>query len=1187
MNLGGLLSLVREIPAYEYVREQVRQGELGSSLALISAARAYVLAALVEDLECPTVLLAARPQQVSGLVEQLQRWLGVPERVLRFSEPEALPYERIPWSAETTQERIRALAALTAWTRDAGPPPVIVTSARAIMQRTLPQREFQLGTRTLRVGQRIVLSSMLTRWLELGYEMVSVVQSPGTFSRRGGIIDIYPPNVPQPVRVELFGDEVDSMRAFDPTTQRSLHRVEACTIAPATEALPKFGHLAAERLAELDDSTLHGPASAEYHSDLEALQDDRHFKGIEFYIPFLYSQPGTLLDYLPENGLIAVDDMVELRDATAQFESEATALRASLQESGELLRGYPVPYVTWDELRDTIEEQRLLSLGYETEADWLGVEDESGMPAWSPEGAPLRAYLVAGPRYGGQLRRLIDDWLDNVARGERIVAVTRQASRIAELWRDEHQPVQTATELAAPPLDASLTLVQGTLDEGWVLRDAGGEPALQLLTDAEVFGWNKPRPRRPRRKTAPPEVFFSDLSPDDYVVHVDFGIGRFRGLIKATIDEAEREYLRVDYAGNDSVYVPIHQADRLSRYVGASDRPPLLHQLGTASWERVKERAKEAATDVAKDLLMLYSAREVVEGYAFSPDTEWQAELEASFPYVETDDQLQALQEVKEDMEKPRPMDRLVCGDVGYGKTEVALRAAFKAVMDGKQVAVLVPTTVLAQQHETTFRRRLAPFPVNVEMLSRFLTNKEQQDVLKRLAKGEVDIVIGTHRLLSQDVSFKDLGLLIIDEEQRFGVTHKERLKRLRTEVDVLTMTATPIPRTLYMSLTGARDMSTIDTPPEERLPIKTHVGQYDDTLIRKAILRELDRGGQVFFVHNRVRGIQGIRQHLERLVPEATFAVAHGQMHEHDLERVMVDFSEGQIDVLVCTTIIESGLDIPNTNTIIINRANRFGLAQLYQLRGRVGRGAARAYAYFLYDRNARVTETARQRLAAIMEASELGAGFTIAMRDLEIRGAGEILGTRQSGHMAAVGFDLYCRLLAQSVRELKGESPRELTADVRAYLMPLEEGVQITLPLDASLPADYILDDSLRLRLYRRLAGLSTVDEIEETRAELEDRFGPLPPPAENLMYQLRLKALALSAGVEAIVAEDKHLAVQSAQLAEADRQGLQDALGERVRVRRREIRLPMEQEAMWRAELMRTLEVMEGRRVASRIA
>ncbi|HUT18144.1 MAG TPA: transcription-repair coupling factor [Anaerolineae bacterium] len=1177
MNLSGLLPLVRDVPAYRCVREQVRQGADGSSLSLLSAARPYVLAALIEDLQCPTVLLTARPQEVSGLVEELQRWLGTPERVLRFSEPEALPYERIPWSAETARERIRALAALTEWGEGVGPAPIVVTSARAIMQRTLPQREFQLGTRTIRVGQRIVLTSVLTRWLELGYEIVSVVESPGTFSRRGGIIDIHPPNAPQPVRIELFGDEVDSMRAFDPTTQRSLHRVEACTICPATEALPKFGHLAAERLGELDDSVLHGPASAEYHSDLEALQEDRTFKGIEFYIPYLYSQPSTLLDYLPEDGLLAVDDMVELGDAAAEFGAQVIELRESLQDSGELLRGYLMPYVPWDKLQETMGERRQLSLGYEGEADWLGAEEEVETPPGAAEEAPLRATFAPGPRYGGQLRRLIDDWLDSTARGERIVVVTRQARRIAELWRDEHQPAQAVTEVEAPPVDGTLTLVQGTLDEGWVLRRVAGGPVLRLFSDAEIFGWSKPRPRRPRRTPAPPEVFFADLSPGDYVVHVDFGIGRFRGLIKATIDEAEREYLRVDYAGNDSVYVPIHQADRLSRYVGASDRPPMLHQLGTASWERVKERAKEAATGVAKDLLMLYSAREVVEGHAFAPDTEWQAELEASFPYVETDDQLQAVAEVKTGMEKPRPMDRLICGDVGYGKTEVALRAAFKAVMDSKQVAVLVPTTVLAQQHYTTFRRRLAPFPVNVEMLSRFLTNKEQQEVLKRLASSEVDIVIGTHRLLSEDVSFKDLGLLIIDEEQRFGVTHKERLKRMRTEVDVLTMTATPIPRTLYMSLTGARDMSTIDTPPEERLPIKTHVGQYDETLMRKAILRELDRGGQVFFVHNRVRGIQAVRQHLERLVPEATFAVAHGQMHERDLEQVMVDFSEGQIDVLVCTTIIESGLDIPNANTIIINRANRFGLAQLYQLRGRVGRGAVRAHGYFLYDRNARVTETARRRLQAIMEASELGAGFTIAMRDLEIRGAGEILGTRQSGHMAAVGFDLYCRLLAQSVRELKGESPRELTADVRAYLMPLEQGVQITLPLDASLPADYILDDSLRLRLYRRLAGLSTVDEIDETRAELGDRFGPLPPQADNLMYQLRLKALALNVGVEAIVAEDRQIAIRSEALGEVDREGLQGALGERVRVRRREIRLSMEQEQVWRAELLRTLQVM----------
>jgi transcription-repair coupling factor (superfamily II helicase) len=488
-----------------------------------------------------------------------------------------------------------------------------------------------------------------------------------------------------------------------------------------------------------------------------------------------------------------------------------------------------------------------------------------------------------------------------------------------------------------------------------------------------------------------------------------------------------------------------------------------------------------------------------------------------------------------------------------------------------------VPTTVLAQQHYNTFRRRLAPFPVHVEMLSRFRTGKEQREVVQRLSTGEVDIVIGTHRLLSRDVNFKDLGLLVIDEEQRFGVTHKERLKQMRTEVDVLTMTATPIPRTLYMSLTGARDMSTIDTPPEERLPIKTHVGQYDETLIRKAILRELDRGGQVFFVHNRVRGIHGIWQRLERLVPEATYAVGHGQMPERELERVMMDFAEGHVDVLVCTTIIESGLDIPNANTIIINRANRFGLAQMYQLRGRVGRGANRAYAYFLYDRNVRVSETARRRLQAIMEASELGAGFSVAMRDLEIRGAGEILGTRQSGHMAAVGFDLYCRLLAQAVNELKGESPRELTSEARSYTMPLETSVQITLPLDASLPEDYVADESLRLRLYRRLAGLTTTEEVGEIEAELIDRFGPLPRQVDNLLYQLRLKSLALDARVEAVVAERREIVVRCEALDGVNTVALKRALGDRIKVRRREVRLSAEQEQVWRAELMRVLEVM----------
>ncbi len=1181
MNLCGLLALIQDLSAYKNLVDEIKQGQAEGSLALLRAARPYLVAALAEDLRCPILWIMARPEQVTSVADQLRNWLPDPDRVLRFSEPEALPYERIPWSADTVRERLNVLSALASRhpVGRSDHAPLIVTSARALMQRTLPRREYVLGVRKLQVGQRLMLTRLLSSWIVLGYQVTSVVEEPGTFSRRGGMLDIYPADALYPVRIELFGDEVDSLRTFDPTTQRSLQRVESCVIPPATEALPKYGSLAAERLAPLDDSTLHGPASAEYHSDLESLSDRVHFKGIEFYMPYLYTHPGTLFDYLPAEGLLIVDDMVEFADSVAELEEQALDLHGSLEASGELLRGFALPYVTWDEMRESIGDRRPLLLGYEQGAAWLGTEGDGGdaRAPDAPARGQLRDHFAPGPRYGGQLRRVIEDWSEMRRAGVRLVAVSRQARRLAELWDaggPRVRPVESLTEL---PAASRLTLVEGTLDEGWTLRPSADTPLVHLFTDAEIFGWSKPRPRRLRRKAAHPEVFFADLNPGDYVVHIDFGIGLFQGLIKATMDGAEREYLRVDYEGQDSVYVPIHHADRLSRYVGASDRPPAVHRLGTADWTRVKARAKKAALDIAKDLLALYSARQIVPGHAFSPDTEWQVELEASFPYIETNDQLQSIADVKADMEQATPMDRLICGDVGYGKTEVALRAAFKAIMDGKQVAVLVPTTVLAQQHLTTFKRRLAAFPVRVEMLSRFRTSKEQHQVVDDLAAGTVDLVIGTHRLLSKDVTFKDLGLLVIDEEQRFGVTHKERLKQMRTEVDVLTMTATPIPRTLYMSLVGARDMSTIDTPPEERLSIKTHVGEYDETLIRKAILRELDRGGQIFFVHNRVRGIRQIRQRLEQIVPEAVYAIGHGQMPERELEHVMLDFSEGNIDVLVCTTIIENGLDIPNANTIIVNRADRFGLSQMYQLRGRVGRGANRAYAYFMYDRSGRLTDTARQRLEAIVEASDLGAGFSVAMRDLEIRGAGEILGARQHGHIADVGFDLYSRLLAQAVNELRGESPRLLTDEVRAYTLPLEHSVQITLPLDVSLPVEYIADEALRLQLYRRLSGLIAQGEIEAIESELRDRFGPLPDPAQNLLYQLRLKAVAIDAQVEAIVAEHRQLVIRAEALEYVDRAALKRALGERVTVRRREVRLPLGQEQVWRAELMRTVEVI----------
>jgi transcription-repair coupling factor (superfamily II helicase) len=637
-----------------------------------------------------------------------------------------------------------------------------------------------------------------------------------------------------------------------------------------------------------------------------------------------------------------------------------------------------------------------------------------------------------------------------------------------------------------------------------------------------------------------------------------------------SLEGVEREYLVLEYAAGDRLYVPADQVDRVGRYIGPSGEPPALTRLGTREWARAKQRVRRAAGELAKELLDLYAAREVILGFAFAPDSTWQEDLEASFPYLETPDQAQAVVEIKEDMERAKPMDRLVCGDVGYGKTEVALRAAFKAVLDGAQVAVLVPTTVLAQQHYTTFKERLSAFPINVEVLSRFRSEKEQQEIIEGLKKGTIDICIGTHRLLQKDVAFKNLGLVVIDEEQRFGVEHKEHLKQMRKEIDVLTLTATPIPRTLHMSLAGVRDMSTMETPPEERLPIKTYVAEYDEDLIRKAVLRELDRNGQVFLVHNRVHSIRRIASRLGELVPEAEIAIAHGQMPEEQLEHVMLDFSQGKIDVLVCTTIIESGLDIPNVNTIIVNDADRMGLAQLYQLRGRVGRGTNRAYAYFLYARGKQLTPQAQRRLKTIFQATELGAGFRIAMRDLEIRGAGNILGAAQSGHIGAVGFDLYCRLLAEAVEDLR----TGVIAGKRA-LPP--QPPTIDLPLSASIPEDYVSDLDTRLIFYQRLAKLGSTKQVDDMAEELEDRFGPLPPQVSNLLYAVKAKILALEAGVRSIAVDEGQLVVKMAEGKRVEK-ALESALGDGVKAGTNQVRLNIKRLGdRWQETLSQTLQAM----------
>jgi len=1191
MNLSALLTLANRIPAYRQLLEALDSddGERPAPLQLLNAARPYLLAALHADLNRPLVVVVARTDQARQVFQQLCNWSATPERVLLFPEPDALPYERIPWSRDTVRRRLTALAALSAPT-----PPLIVASARALMQPTLPPRELRLGTRTYRLGQRISLADTLGRWVGSGYEPASVIQESGTFSRRGGIVDVFSPQARYPVRIELFGDEIDSLRTFDPATQRSLERITEFTLLPATEALPRFGPRAAARLAALYVANLHAPAAAEFRGDREALAAEGWFKGIEFYLPYLYSHPASLLDHLSGDALLVVDDLVDLEGAVGDLERQAVNLRRDLV--AEVSPDFAAPYLTWDELRGQIADRRPLVLGYD---EWSETTGDPFEVQTSSEPVPLCDVFRPGPRYTGQLKRVMEDWRIMRQGGQRIVAISRQASRLAELWAERGAPLPPVETIAQAPGPGGLVIVQGTLGEGWVMRcpEALGvssvaelrtdpvEPcALYLLTDAELFGWARPQPRRrlrPRAVTA--EDYFADMQPGDYVVHIEHGVGVFGGLTKLEVEGTEREYFQVNYQASDKLYVPIHHADRLGRYVGATARPPKINRLGTADWARVKARTKRAVKEIARDLLALYSARQVVPGHAFSPDDPWQADLEAAFPYIETEDQVRAIEEVKTDMEKPRPMDRLICGDVGYGKTEVALRATFKAVMNGKQVAVLVPTTVLAQQHYRTFSQRLEPFPVEVEMLSRFRSPREQRDILQQLVAGTLDIVIGTHRLLSRDVSFKDLGLLVIDEEQRFGVTHKERLKQMRTEVDVLTLTATPIPRTLYMSLTGVRDMSTINTPPEERLPIKTHIGEWDDTLMRQAVLRELDRGGQIYFVHNRVQTIHVAARKLARLVPEATYAIGHGQMRESDLEQVMLDFADGEIDVLVSTTIIESGLDIPNVNTLIVDQADHFGLAQLYQLRGRVGRGGVRAYAYFFYKPGGRLTETARQRLQTIFEATDLGAGFGIAMRDLEIRGAGDILGRRQHGHIGAVGFDLYTRLLAQAVRELRGEADAQLLPGDAAYLMPLREAMQISLPIPISLPTEYVSDAELRLRLYRRMAGLTQMSQVDELEAELADRFGPLPPPAANLIYQLRLKVLGTPAGVQSLSTDNRRLILRVEGLEKRNRAIVQARLRrvvQDVTVGRRQIWLSIgDDEETWRTELIEALKELRG--------
>ncbi|MDT7944244.1 MAG: transcription-repair coupling factor [Dehalococcoidia bacterium] len=1075
MDLSPLLSAVAAAPSLRRLTEEIAQRR-HLAISVLEAAKGAAIAALFVLLGRPMLVVVPKPQQAEELTDQLKAWLGDDGRTCPFPPREAVPYDRTPPDPQLVAARLLAIQRL-----QRGEKVLVVASALALAQTTISPPELKANTVVVRVGGELEPQGFLSQLLKWGYSLVPMVERPGEVARRGGIIDIFPPTSPWPVRLELWGRKVEEMRHFQPETQRSLRPVDEVEIGPAKEAL---FHTPPAWLDCLDTSHLSFEAQRRLARELEGLRCGGGFQGDHFYVPFLAQ--ATLLDHLPPDALVVVSEWQEV--ATALTDAQERAREAARELASELPRGLPPPIAEPSHILKSLEAcHHLITLH-----------------RWQMEGMHNLPFSPL-PHYGGQLRRLTADLHEWRGRGQKTVIVSQQAPRLAELLAQEGMETSSSAMAEGP-----LVLVHGSLPGGWRLE----ETSLTLVTDHEIFGFTKERRALPRRYFTL-EATLAELRPGDYVVHMDHGIARFAGVVRSRTNGTEREYLELQYAEGQRLLVPVEQVDRISRYIGPSGFEPPLTRLGSGEWQRTKQRVRRAVTDLARELLMLYADREVLPGHAFSPDTPWQLELEASFPYLETPDQLAAIAEVKRDMESPRPMDRLVCGDVGYGKTEIALRAAFKAVMDGKQVAVLVPTTVLAQQHWETFRRRLAPFPVRVAMLSRLISEREQREVIEALARGDVDIVIGTHRLLQPDVHFKDLGLVIIDEEQRFGVGHKEHLKMLRRQVDVLTLSATPIPRTLYMALGGVRDMSLLETPPESRLPIRTYVGPYDPRLVKEAIRRELGRGGQVYYVHNRVQTIAHALRRVQELVPEARLALAHGQMDEEELALVMDAFRAQEVDVLVCTTIIEAGLDIPNVNTIIVEDAHRLGLAQLYQLRGRVGRSDRLAYAYLLYDRQERLTEAAQRRLQAIFEAHELGAGFQVALRDLEIRGAGNLLGPEQSGHMAAVGLELYTKLLAEATRRLQaarqGQPPP-----------PEPQEVLVDLPIAAYLPEDYVPQMGQRLYLYQRLATAPHVEAVMALKEEMEDRFGPLPPPAQGLIFLSRLRALARQAGIRSLALE-----------------------------------------------------------------